>query len=89
MRIFCENLVKNTCKNFGEKNAKIFRKNYEKEIINNDIIKLLMLSSQSRKFYKFLAQLIVAATPFMVFAKFFFREIFFSRNFALFSYFYA
>ena len=51
-------------KNFGGKNAKILRKEYGKEIINYDIIKLLMLSSQSREFYKFFAQLIVAATNF-------------------------
>ena len=53
----------------GKQNAKILR-----EIINYDIIELLLLSSQSRDFHKFLAQLFVAATkrfPEIRFAKLF------------------
>ena len=53
-------------------------KNYRREISNYDIIKLLMLSSQSREFHKFSAQLIAAATKLTVF------EEFFSQNFAFF-----
>ena len=54
------------------------------EIINYDIRKLKMLSTQSRELSTFFAQLIAAATTLMVFADFF-REIshiflFFSLN---------
>ena len=45
------------------------RKKYGREIINYDIIKLLLLSSQSRKFHKFLFAQLIAATEKM-FVKF-------------------
>ena len=50
----CENVKISRKKNgkiFGEKNAKILRAQYLREIIYYDIIKLLMLSSQSREVF--------------------------------------
>ena len=51
MRKFREKIYS---KIFWGENVKILRKKYEREIINYDIIKLLMLSSQSKELKKFL-----------------------------------
>ena len=58
-----------------------FAKKYGREIICSDMIKLLMLSSESRECHKFFGQLIVAATTLIVFAKLY------SHRFRIFSYF--
>ena len=57
-------------------------------MIVSSFIKLEMLSSQSREFHNFFAQLIVAATTLMVFVDFFLAKTF-SRNFASLSHFFA
>ena len=58
---FAKILLKTKYKIFGRKNAKDFRKKSGREINNCEIVKLLMLSSQSRIFHKVFVQLAVAA----------------------------
>ena len=57
------------CEHFAKSNENFFQENlmrkYGRELINYDIVKLLMLSSQSREFQKFFAQLIVEVKKLM------------------------